>query len=148
MKKVSFWLWRKLIKGLRKRGEGKRESGAFLLAKTGRNKICKIVYYDELDPQCFDSGIVQFDGAGYVPLFKMCNKKGYEVICDVHTHPSNNTSQSTSDKDNPMIKRTGHTALIIPCYAQKSFQLLNGVGIYQYQENGWLKARDFKITLF
>ena len=148
MKKIGFFTWMNLIRGLRKRGQGIRESGAFLLAEQGNSRVCKVVYYDDLDSHCLDSGIIEFDGAGYISLFKMCADYGWEVICDVHTHPDYDTSQSGLDKAHPMIKKDGHTALIVPSYAQNKFQLLSGVGIYQYEDDNWTEEQAFKISLY
>ena len=61
----SWFLWRRLLTELRKRGRGKiRESGAFLLGlrRNGRARIVDFVPYDDLDPNCLDSGIIRFDG--------------------------------------------------------------------------------------
>lgn len=59
---------------MQRRGEGTHESGAFLLGyqQGSRRIVKKIIYYDDLDPYCFDHGIVIFDGSGYGPLWQIC----------------------------------------------------------------------------
>jgi hypothetical protein len=62
----SWWLWRRLLAGLRVRGRGIRESGAFLLGgrdAAGRRRIVDFLLYDDLDPHALDTGIVRLDGA-------------------------------------------------------------------------------------
>ena len=41
---ISIGLWFKLMKGLRRRGEGIRESGGFLLCNPAKNKVVLEVY--------------------------------------------------------------------------------------------------------
>jgi proteasome lid subunit RPN8/RPN11 len=95
---IPFSLWHSLIKGLRRKSQGIRESGAFLLGKIGGNKVKLFVFYDNLDPECLDSCIISFDGAGFVPLWKMCEKKQLQVLADVHTHLGKVAIQSEIDK--------------------------------------------------
>jgi len=128
-------VWEKLIYELRKRGDGQRESGAFLLGKVDENRISGFVCYDDLDPHCLDHGIITFDGSGYVPLWQMCKEKGLTVLADVHTHPGEWVGQSRSDSNHPMIAQSGHIALILPEYAQAKNLRLKDAGIYEYRGN-------------
>ena len=58
-------LWRQGISEVARRGEGCRESGAFLLGR--RHGSCgqveQFAYFDDFDPSCLDSGIIVFDGS-------------------------------------------------------------------------------------
>ena len=138
---ISKPLWKKLIKELKTRGRGIRESGAFLLGNASKKEITEFVCYDDLDPHALDSGIIVFEGNGYIPLWKICREKGLQVLADVHTHPGSWTGQSGADKKHPMIAQAGHIALIVPNLATKRGQLLRNVGIYEYlgdkQWNAW-----------
>ena len=96
---IPFLLWRSLIKALRQRGKGIRESGAFLLGKAKDNRIISFVLYDDLDPNCLDEGIIIFDGAGFVSLWKMCEAKQLRVLADIHTHHSKVAIQSGIDRN-------------------------------------------------
>ncbi len=130
----SWALWRRLLNGLRQRGNGAtRESGAFLLGERqdGRARISDFVLYDDLDPHCLDTGIVRFDGCYYDSLWKLCRERGTAVVADVHVHPAG-AYQSGSDRENPMISRAEHVALIIPNFAAPPVRR-SGVGIYEYQ---------------
>jgi len=104
---------------LRHRGEGLRESGAFLLGRIehGRREVETFVPYDDLDPRCLDRGIIEFSSEGYTPLYERCEQLGLEVVGDVHTHPGE-AFLSDSDRDHPMMSKLGHVALIVPNYAQ------------------------------
>lgn len=130
--KIKLTLWKRLIKELKKRGKGKRETGAFLLGETEGRTITSFICYDDLDPLAFDSGIIIFNGDGYIPLWEHCSGNRVKVLADVHTHPGDWTGQSGSDKSHPMIAQLGHIALIVPCFAMKRNQLLNGVGIHEF----------------
>lgn len=129
---ISIILWRSLIKSLRQRGRGYRESGAFLMGKRESTCITTFILYDDLDPHCLDQGIIVFDGSGFIPLWKICEEENLRVIADVHTHSDAWTGQSELDKTNPMINMKGHIALILPNYAQNHFMSFKGIGVYEY----------------
>lgn len=129
---ISKILWKKLIKELKARGKGIRESGAFLLGDATKVMVTEFICYDDLDPHSLDSGIIVFEGDGYIPLWKICKEKGVHVLADVHTHPGSWTGQSGADKKHPMIAQAGHIALIVPNLAAKRGQLIKGVGIHEY----------------
>jgi proteasome lid subunit RPN8/RPN11 len=126
-------VWEKLIVELRKRGDGERESGAFLLGKFGENQISEFVCYNDLDPNCLDHGIITFDGSGYIPLWQMCKENSLTVLADVHTHPGSWVGQSRSDSSHPMIAQSGHIAIILPEYAHAKNLRLKDAGIYEYR---------------
>ena len=125
-------IWNHLIHGLRIRGENMRESGAFLLGSLENYNVTKCIFYDELDPEAFDTGIIVFNGEAYMPLWDQCIKNNMRVIGDVHTHPRAGVGQSKLDNDHPMIVQKGHLALIIPYFASNEVQKLRGIGIHEY----------------
>lgn len=145
----SWQLWRDLLAGLRERGRGMRESGAFLLgARQGRvARLSSFVLYDDLDPHCLDSGIVRFDGRYFGALWDTCRRDGLEVLADVHTHGFG-VGQSLVDQANPMIAHEGHIALIVPDLA-RTYASAAEVGIYRYlgskrwREIPWQRRREF-----
>jgi hypothetical protein len=130
----SWFLWRRLLHELRTRGQnGIRESGAFLLGRAshGREKIVDFILYDDLDPKCLSTGIVNFDGRYFAALWDVCKERGLVVVADVHTHPGG-SQQSPSDQHHPMIARAGHLALIIPRFAASPVHRRD-VGFYRYE---------------
>lgn len=141
--KIKLSLWKKLIKQLRLRGGGRRETGAFLLGKANENSITAFICYNDLDPCAFDSGIIIFNGDGYIPLWEHCSKTGLKVLADVHTHPGSWTGQSSSDMQHPMIAQKGHIAFIVPEFAALKNQLLNGVGIHEFKgDKTWTSWKE------
>lgn len=129
----SWWTWRCLIAGLRERGHGERESGAFLLGQRdpdGRARIDAFVLYDDLDPHVLDSGIIRLDGRVFGALWDRCRRTASAVVADVHTHPCG-PEQSYSDQAHPMISQRNHIALIIPCFAQGPCTPAE-IGMYRY----------------
>lgn len=129
---MSRTLWAALVLQLGKRGSGERESGAFLLGAADgvRGHVTAVVYYDDLEPGCLDSGIVNFTAVGYRKLWKVLKERGCEVIADVHTHPREAFFSGT-DRRHPMMPTLGHRALVIPNYAQGVISLKE-VGFYRY----------------
>ena len=100
--------------------------------------------YDDLDPHCLDKGVIIFDGAGFVPLWKMCEEKHLKVLADIHSHPTNSVAQSGIDKRNAMISKKGHIALIVTNYARNYFMNFKGIGIYEYLEHNRWQMWDVK----
>lgn len=129
----SWFLWRRLVNELRERGRSAtRESGAFLLGERRgiRAHIVDFVLYDDLDPNCLETGIVHFDGRYFGELWELCKKRHLTVVADVHVHPFG-AGQSESDRANPMVSSAGHIALILPDYASQPVRR-EEVGIYRY----------------
>jgi proteasome lid subunit RPN8/RPN11 len=132
MLEIPRLVWINLILNLRARGRRRRESGAFLLAQAGSNKITSFICYDDLDPNCLNRGYIDFDGSGFVPLWKHCAAENCRVIADVHTHPGDWVGQSETDLAHPMLPVEGHVALILPNYAHCSLFSFKGIGTYAY----------------
>src|ERR1700722_15234282 len=103
-------VWKELIGELYARGEGVRETGAFLLGDKSGNTISHFICYNDLDPHVSESGIIIFNGNGFIPLWEYCSAHKMKVLADVHTHPDEWTGQSTSDRKHPMIAQAGHIA--------------------------------------
>jgi hypothetical protein len=134
-------LWRDLVAELGRRGGGTRESGAFLLTPRvfdGR-RVTRVVYFDDLDPSCLTGGIT-LAGAAFPRLWDLCDQHRVRVAGDVHTHPGGWVGQSPIDRDNPMLARVGHLALIIPDLAQQPVRA-GQVGVHEYLgDEGWRSA--------
>lgn len=149
--RISRMTWLRLVWQLRSRGGGRRESGAFLLGPLTGGSVSSFVCYDDLDPRSLDTGIIRFDGRGYVPLWKRCGELNLKVVADVHTHPNSWTDQSRADRTHPMVAQAGHLALILPHYSQCSWFCPKGVGFFRYLGDGdWetLPIERLKITPF
>lgn len=132
--------WWSLLRELRERGRGRRESGAFLFTtEASRPLVTEFVLYDDLDPECLTGGI-DFHSIGYHRLSKLCRERQVRVIADVHTHPGPNPGQSQIDRDHPMVSRMGHVALIIPNFAQGRIRPAD-VGVHRLQNDGKWDAR-------
>jgi proteasome lid subunit RPN8/RPN11 len=129
--------WQRLLRDLRDRGKGARESGAFLLGhedERGRRRITDYMLYDDLDPQALDTGIIHLDGSHFGKLWDLCAERKLMVVADVHTHPGG-SGQSSSDRAHPIIARAGHIALIVPNFAAAPVDL-TAIGIYRYGGGG------------
>lgn len=131
---ISIWIWARLVIGLWRRGGGHRESGAFLLGKWSGNAgvVTRIAFYDQLDPDAYQKGIIVFHGEGLAALWALCRQEKLEVVADCHTHSNAGTGQSVMDQKNPMIPEVGHTAMILPYFAQMAPWSMRGVGVHEY----------------
>jgi proteasome lid subunit RPN8/RPN11 len=129
--------WQALVAELGRRGGGRRESGAFLLAdRDGEQRtITRIVFFDDIDPSCLTGGI-NLNGLAYSRLWDICSAERRRVIADVHTHPTDRVTQSSIDAANPMIAQPGHVALIIPRFATHPVRA-HHVGVHRYEGAGW-----------
>jgi len=135
--RVPVTLWAGMIFDLRRRGKGRAESGAFLLGsrKGGIGKVSEYVCFDELDPNAYQMGAIEFHADGLAALWERCRTKKAQVLADVHTHPTSDVRQSHIDRRHPMIPVAGHTALIVPNFAHTSWWTLKAVGTYEYLGN-------------
>jgi hypothetical protein len=144
---IPVLLWMRLVLGLRRRGAGRRESGAFLLGLRGPryDKVKAFALYDDLDPHALDRGIVVMDGTGYAALWKLCRERRLEVLGDIHTHAGPGPRQSEANRTNPMIPEPGHMAFILPHFAGTWGWQFNDVAIYEYagdyRWNDWAGPR-------
>lgn len=143
--KIPTMLWRRLFSELRRRSNGSRESGAFLLGR-GR-KVSRFICYDDLDPHALDSGIVRINGGAFVLLWDFCARHSHKVLADIHTHPSDWTEQSWSDRTNPVVAQAGHVAIILPCFAAAKRPSLKGAGIFEYLGDHQWRAGRVKLTI-
>jgi len=141
---ISQQLWSGLLAELLQRGSCERESGAFLLGKPGTRRISIFICYDDLDPTALETGIITFHATGFVKLWAFCQSKGLKVFADIHTHPTDWTEQSESDRTNPMVAVPGHIAMILPDFAAPNSQPFNGASFYEYRGNHKWKAHKLK----
>jgi len=137
---IGLNLWQETIRELGRRSlGGRRESGAFLLARPGKGVpvVVKIAYFDDLDPKCL-VGNIHIQASGFSRLWDLCDAEDLRVVADIHTHPSISVAQSAIDQANPMIAREGHLALIVPHYGTRSVEAQE-VGVHKYRgEHGWV----------
>jgi proteasome lid subunit RPN8/RPN11 len=126
-------LWRELLAELCKRGEGCHEAGAFLLGPegSGRREVTGVVYYDDLEPEAYSSGVCILHAPAFSKLWAMCREHGLTVVADVHTHPAG-AGQSRADRMNPMVAQAGHIAIIVPNFAAAPVATAM-LGIYEYR---------------
>jgi hypothetical protein len=130
--RIARPLWEGLTAELHERTEGRHESGGFVLGRrdeTG-STASALVYYDELDPRAYDTGICVLHADAFSRLWDKCGRSGLAVIADAHVHPYG-TRQSRSDIENPMIARAGHIAIILPRMARPPVRRW-AVGVYEY----------------
>lgn len=147
-------LWRQVLKELDRRGEGRHEAGVFLLGleKRGRLEATDAIYYDELDPNAYSTGVCVLYGDAFAKLWAICRERRLTVVADAHTHRFA-AGQSGEDRTNPMVARAGHVAIIVPRYAQPPV-LHFELGIYEYsgehlwKNRGGKRAKRFLYTGF
>lgn len=125
-------LWRTLVGELHRRTASVHESGAFLLGTHDGTlrRVREIVYYDDLDRRAYDTGVVVLHGDAFARLWDVCAARSLPVVGDVHVHALG-AGQSRADRENPMIARPGHLALILPRFARPPIRPWT-IGIYEY----------------
>jgi hypothetical protein len=93
-------------------------------------RIEEFVFYDDIDPNALNTGIVEIDGRLLGDLWTHCRKTDRKVVADVHVHPGG-FQQSESDKANPIVAEIGHLAIILPNFAARATQP-GGIGVHEY----------------
>jgi hypothetical protein len=133
--RCSRALWTKILKELDRRGERRHEAGVFLLGTTANEEriVTDAVFYDEIDPNAYESGVCVLYGDAFSKLWEICRQRRLTVLADAHTH-GGGASQSESDRTNPMVARAGHIALIVPNFARPGVAM-RSVGMYEYLGN-------------
>lgn len=147
-------LWKQVLAELHRRGSRRHESGVFLLGieRNARREVTGAVFYDELDPKAYATGVCVLHSDAFAKLWAQCREKGLTVVADVHTHPGR-AFQSESDRTNPMVARAGHIAMIVPDFAAPPIRSEN-IGVYEYRgshtwhERGGRNAPAFFYTGF
>ncbi|MEP2670493.1 MAG: hypothetical protein ABJH04_15935 [Cyclobacteriaceae bacterium] len=143
--RITKELWGKLYSELRDRGNGETESGAFLLGNESSNEIIDVLYYDDLEPGCLDSGAIHLTNRTFIRLTNYCHENSLSVKADIHTHPGRFTSQSFIDEENPMIKVKGHIGIIVPFFALPSNCDFKKLGIHEFLGNGF-RWKSYKYS--
>ena len=130
---IASSLWRALLCDLHRRTGERHESGAFLLGRSKEQgcEVEEIVYYDDLDPQAYRTGVVVLHAASFGMLWDRCQSSGLSVVADIHAHPRA-AFQSRADRRNPMIAMTGHLALIVPNFSRPPV-MLESLGFFEYR---------------
>ena len=144
---IPFVLWDGLLRELHRRTEEYHESGAFLLGQPGeqRRRVVDTVFYDDLDPDAYRTGIVVVHASSFGVLWDRCQSSGLSVVADIHVHPRA-ALQSRADRKNPMIATTGHLALIVPNFARPPV-VLEKLGFFEYRgSHRWRSLGGSKIS--
>lgn len=132
---ISVDLWDGLIVHLREKGQGIRESGAFLLGRnnSGVRQVTGFLPYEELQADALHEGHVSLSSASFSKLWAICSEHGITVVSDVHTHRFG-PQQSRSDRTNPMVALAGHIGIIVPGFAQGQIRI-EEIGVHIYLGN-------------
>ena len=130
---IASPLWQTLLCDLHRRTNERHESGAFLLGYSNEQgrRVEEVVYYDDLDPQAYRTGVVVLHAAVFSMLWDRCQSSSLSVVADIHVHPRA-AFQSLTDGKNPMIATTGHLALIVPNFARPPVTL-ESLGFFEYR---------------
>jgi proteasome lid subunit RPN8/RPN11 len=145
----SASLWQRVTAELHRRGRRRHESGAFLLGRerSGRREALNVVFYDDLEPKAYASGICILKAEAFSKLWALCRARKLMVVADLHTH-SGAAFQSDSDRMNPMIARPGHIAVIVPDFAAAPVRY-DRLGIYEHQgEHQWIDRGHAKVRRY
>ncbi len=144
--------WLGLLAELRRRGQGRHESGAFLLGRLepGRRVVEACLFYDDLDRHAYATGVCVLHADSFDAVWRTCRARGLTVVADVHTH-AGGSWQSRADRESPMVARAGHIALIVERFAANPVWR-HRLGVYRYEGahrwtdlSGWT-ARTFLKT--
>lgn len=145
-------LWLGCLNQLSRRGKHQHESGCFVLGRINgnRNLATSCVYYDELDPNAYSTGVCILHANAFSRLWQICRDQKTAVLADIHTHPKG-AYQSESDRTNPMIAKTGHLAIIVPRFAEGSIWR-HELGLFRYKGDhewtnlsGWKARKTLKV---
>lgn len=143
MLEIGRQLWGRLIQDLARTGEGRKESGAFLLGTLDPSRrVSDYLLYSDIAPDSQHVDYVLLLGRHMAKVWDECEKRHLMVVADAHTHPGA-PIQSLSDRANPIISVAGHVALIVPNFAMGRVTETS-IGLHEFQGNGnwksWFKS--------
>jgi len=136
---ISRVLWSELVKRLAHSGQGRRESGAFLLGTLQPSrKVTAYILYDDISPSAQHRNYVFLLGGDMSKVWAECERQGIQVVADIHTHPKG-PAQSRSDRAHPIVSIGGHIALIVPNFATGLVRP-EDLGVHEFQSKGHWKS--------
>jgi len=122
-----------VVSDVHRRGDEKRESGAFLLgsiALDGSRVADDVVYYEDLDPRCTRHGAIALESSAFAEVWSIASERGKQVVADLHSHPGR-AEQSDTDRAHPAVALAGHVALIVPDFGRRGGSR-SGLGVFEY----------------
>lgn len=147
-------LWTRVMEELHRRGHGRHESGAFLLGNEadGRREATEVVFYEDLDPAAYESGVCILKADAFSKLWALCRARKLTVVADIHTHRGQ-AFQSEADRRNPMVARAGHIAVIVPNFAAvpvryEKLSIYEYLGGHRWVNKGHGHARNYIYSGF
>ena len=102
-------------------------------------RAMRLIYYDDLDPAAYETRVCILHADAFSRLWDKCSELNMTVIADAHVHLFG-AGQSNSDRENPMIARAGHIAIILPRMARPPIRRW-AVGVYEYLGDHQWRAR-------
>jgi len=142
-------LWVRTMAELHRRTQRRHESGAFLLGHDHgvRRAAVDVVFYDDLDPAAYASGVCILHAGAFAKLWAICRTRKLSVVADIHTHPGT-AFQSEADRTNPMVAQPGHIAIIVPGFAASPVGY-EDLCIHEYQgEHRWAERSHRRCRRF
>lgn len=122
-----------VVSEIHRRGDEKRESGAFLLGSItadGSRVADDVVYYEDLDPRCTRHGTIALESSAFAEAWRIASERSKQVVADLHSHPGR-AEQSDIDKAHPAVALAGHVALIVPDFGRRGGSR-SGLGVFEY----------------
>lgn len=133
-------IWESTLSELRLRSAGWRESAAILCGRViGSEWIVEIVRFHH--HLCDDRGrplSIRLTESAKYGLYTELNRLGLRLIAGIHTHPEDWVDLSWIDQQNQLCSRTGFWSIVVPWYAEQSWQL-DGIGIHIRTRDGWCR---------
>ena len=113
----------------------------------GDRLVEEVIYYDDLDPHAYRTGVVVMHASSFGTLWDHCKSRKLSVVADIHVHPEG-AWQSLADRNNPMIAQRGHLALILPHFARPPVPT-EKIGFFEYLgSHRWRDLSGDQISRF
>jgi hypothetical protein len=129
---IPISVWEKTVHGLCTRSGGRRESGCIWAGKREQAwHIRDVFFLDDIPGTKRQSLYHRTPRSAISIIFEMLREKEYQIIADIHTHPSFWVGLSEVDKQHPIEYRAGLIAMIFPHYAQRDSSFSN-IGVHKY----------------
>jgi hypothetical protein len=145
--RLNSAFFKNVVQELHRRGDERREAGAFLLGSIddrGRRTVDDVIFYDDVYPDCARSGAIALPGELFATVWEICRQRDRAVVADVHTPPGL-ALQSETDQRHPVVAMSGHIAMIVPNYAKVKRR--DSLGVFEYRGAGnWRDIAEAELA--
>lgn len=134
---LSTALLNETWRGLRRRGDGRRESMCVWPGRRvpRRQIVTGVIFLDDLPGTSATETSYTVSPEASGALFRQLDAMGCDIVAALHTHPGDAVDLSPADRASPLEYRVGFLSIVIPGFADGA-PALDRIGVHEYVGDG------------